>query len=153
MHTVTVSRVINAPFSAVWDALDDFGRIHEFHPLVEASRITNGVPRGVDAQRECRFYNGATIRETITRHKPNESYRIQIVDPGPYPLREAYADVSAQDVGQGRTRVTFETNFQPKFGPVGWLMAQLMMKPQFRRACFQNNLKRSNFFAGPAVAP
>ncbi|MCU4719645.1 hypothetical protein [Halapricum hydrolyticum] len=37
-----------------------------------------------------------------------------------------------EPIDENSTEVTFTMSFVPKYGPVGWLMAELMMKSQFR---------------------
>jgi hypothetical protein len=35
-------------------------------------------------------------------------------------------------ISDGQSEMSFELLFTPKYGPVGWLMAQVMMKPMMR---------------------
>jgi len=133
MHTVSVTRTLPHPFPRVWEALDDFGAVQKYHPTVEKSGILNGIARGEGAQRVCQFYDGSAIKERITEYRAGRGYTVEIVDFGPFPLKQAVARISAQAEGDGKTRVTFKMSFLPRFGPFGWVMAQTMMKPQFRR--------------------
>lgn len=133
MHTVHVIKTIDVPFERAWAALDDFGGIANFHPRVESSPITNGIASGQGATRACHFYNGDSITETITDYRPEHGYTVELVDMGPFPLKHAVANLDAEPVGANKTKVSFKMQFVPKFGPVGWVMAKLMMKPQFEK--------------------
>jgi len=61
------------------------------------------------------------------------SYTVTITDVGNFPLKQATAGLRAEPAGDGRTRVSFDMRFKPKFGPVGWVMGRAMTEGQFRR--------------------
>ena len=133
MHHVQVNRVIDRPADAVWAILDDFGGVYRFHPLVEKSPITNGISSGLGAQRVCHFDDGNAIREKIVAYEPGRELEVEIVDPGKFPLRRAVGRFSVEPLDNARSRVDLNMAFQPKFGPLGWLMAKTVMVPQFRK--------------------
>ena len=91
MHHVQVDRVIDQPVDTVWAALDDFGGVYRYHPLVEKSLISNGISSGLGAERVCHFDDGNSIREEITAYEPGRAYEVEIVDPGKFPLKRAIA--------------------------------------------------------------
>lgn len=132
MHTVTVNKTIDVPAQDVWEALDDFGGIYRFHPLIETSPIVNDVPRGEGAKRECTFYSGGSIKERITDYEPGRSYTVDIYDNGPFPLKQSVSTITIEHAGSGRTDVDWKLDFEPKYGPAGDLMAYTVMKRQFR---------------------
>ena len=140
MHTVTTTRLINAPKDKVWAALDDLGNVSNYHPLVETSSITNGVSSGKGAERICNFYDGTSIAERVVDYVPNHSYKLAITDTGSFPLKAAVGQFKVRARDELSTWVSAEIQFEPKFGPLGWVMAQLLMKPQFKRI-FNNLLK------------
>lgn len=133
MHSVRVQRILNVPVAEAWAALDDFGGVANYHPMVERSPVTPGKTHGLGAGRVCHFHGGGAIQEEITDYTPGQGYTVEIKDAGPFPLKRAVADLSVTPAGTGKTEFVFKMRFTPKFGPVGWLMAQLMMKRQFRR--------------------
>ena len=100
---------------------------------VETSPIANGIASGLGAERVCHFDNGDRIRERVTAHEAGKEYTVEIVDPGQFPLKSAVARISLSPVGGDRSRVRFEMSFEPKYGPVGWLMAATVMQSQFKR--------------------
>jgi hypothetical protein len=133
MHHLNVTRTIDIPADRVWEVVDDFGAVYRYHPLVEQSPIRNGIPSGEGAERVCHFGGGNSITERISQYEPGASYTIDIIEPGKFPLKSAAARLSVHPLGPGRTRVGFDMAFQPKFGPVGWLMGKTVMRGQFRK--------------------
>ena len=133
MHELSVARTIDVPADEAWKIIDDFGAIHRYHPLVDRSPITNGVASGVGAERVCEFDNGDKITERITAYDPGKGYTVEITDTGKFPLKSAVGTFGVRPAGKGRSTVQFDFQFQPKFGPVGWLMGKTVMRYQFRK--------------------
>ncbi len=133
MHEVQVARTIDVPAEEAWKIIDDFGGIHQYHPLVERSPIKNGVASGLGAERVCHFDNGDAITERITGYEAGREYTVEITDMGKFPLKAAVGTFGVRPAGKGRSTVQFDFRFQPKFGPIGWLMGKTMMRSQFRK--------------------
>ncbi len=133
MHEVRVDRVVDVPVDRAWSIIDDFGGIYRFHPLVESSPIINGVASGPGAQRVCHFDDGNAITEEITDYQPGREYTVEITDPGSFPLKTAVARITVEAEGDDRSRVGFVMRFQPKGGPLGWIMGKAVMEGQFRK--------------------
>lgn len=131
MHTVSVSRVFHAPLDEVWNALDDFGGIWKYNPGVESSRIVNDIATGEGARRECLFYDGERIEETIVDYEFEERYTVELTDVGPYPLHSSRVDIEITASDDHHTEVTMTGRFHPKYGPLGWAMAKMKMIPTF----------------------
>ncbi|MFC7250524.1 SRPBCC family protein [Halomicroarcula sp. GCM10025324] len=132
MHTVTATRTINTPVATVWDAIDDFGNVYRFHPDVKHSESINVAGTGEGVQRQCDFYNGGVIREEVVERIPEERQVSNVYDLGSFPLKEMVGSFDLKPIDENSTDVTFTMSFVPKYGPVGWLMAKVMMKGQFR---------------------
>ena len=49
-----------------------------------------------------------------------------------FPLKEAIAKLSVEPRGAARSAVTFDFEFAPKYGPLGWVMGNTIMAAQFR---------------------
>ena len=90
MTNFTLSRTIQVPADRVWDILADFGSVHIFHPMVDASPITNGQDTGLGAKRRCELYNGTMVDEEVTSFSP-ERRNIAITVNQPTPPIEAMA--------------------------------------------------------------
>lgn len=132
MHSVSVTREIDAPIQDVWQVLDDFGGVAKYNPNVEASRVIAGPDTGTGATRECVFVNGGRIEEEIVDYRSETGYTVKFTDMGEFPLRENVVEIRVRSLAESMTAVTITSNFTPKYGPLGWIMAKTMMKSKFR---------------------
>lgn len=133
MHTVTQRRTIPAPLDDVWSVLDDFGGVANYNPSVERAFITNGVASGVGATRQCDFYDGASIRERISSYEAGIGYDVDFVDVGSFPVQEMHASIRVHVVDAATTEVEMVSRFVPKYGPLGWMMAKLLMESRIEQ--------------------
>ncbi len=133
MHTITVSKTINIPKEKAWETISDFQAIYKFHPDVESSPIQNNIKRGLGAERICTFYDGGSIGEKVTNFEEGESLTFDIVDTGPLPLKKATAFISVRSVSKHKSAIDWRMDFDPKFGPLGWLMAKLVLKSKLKQ--------------------
>lgn len=134
MHEVRASRVIDAPKSTVWAVLDDFGGVSKYSPGVEDSGIVDGPDTGVGAVRECRLDGGGRIAEEIVEYDEGSSFTVNFVDMGDFPMKENIVELAVREIEPNRTDVTMTGRFTPKFGPIGWLMAKVMMKSKLEES-------------------
>ncbi|SEL78594.1 SRPBCC family protein [Haloferax larsenii] len=132
MHTVSSTRTIDTPVATVWNTIDDFGNVYRFHPDLEHSENINDAVTGEGAQRQCDFYDGGTIREEVVESVPEQRQVTNVFDLGSFPLKEMVGGFDLKPLDENSTEVTFTMSFVPKYGPVGWLMAKVMMNGQFR---------------------
>jgi hypothetical protein len=133
MFQVEVNHKINAPAEKVWQTIDKFGQVYTYHPLVKHSKSINDLPTGQGAERTCHFEDGNIIKERIINYEDNKKYQVEIYDPGKFPLQKAIGTLEVRSDDKARSNVTFIMDFQPKFGPIGWLMAHMVMKKQFSK--------------------
>lgn len=133
MHRASVSKNMQVTPEQAWDALNDFGGIHKYHPLVNTSPIINGKSSGLGAERVCNFHDGNAIKERIVDYTENQGYSVDIIDPGKFPLKSAVAHITITPASDHTTDINFAMEFQPKFGPIGWAMGKLIMEKQFEK--------------------
>lgn len=131
MHSVSVTRVIDASIEDVWRVLDDFGGVAKYNPNVEASKIVAGPDTGTGATRECVLDNGGRIEEEIIDYKSGTGYTVNFTDTGDFPLEENIVKIRVESLDEARTAVTMTSNFTPKYSPIGWILAKTMMKSKF----------------------
>lgn len=134
MHEVSVTRKINASSSVVWQVLDDFGGVAKYNPGVAESGIVTGPDTGEGATRECVLDGGGRIEEEIIDYEPDSTYTVKFTDMGDFPLKENIVEISVAELGDSRTEVTMSARFTPKFGPLGWVMAKVMMRSKFEES-------------------
>ena len=133
MHNITVKRELKNNVETVWKVLDNYGAIYKYNPGVESSKILGEKKTGLGASRVCHFYDGSSLRETITRYVPNQGYSFELTDFS-LPLKRAASHFQLEPLPGGRSLVSVTLEFEPKFGPLGWLMAKLMMQPMLTKA-------------------
>ncbi len=133
MSRVTVSVVIEAPPSAVWDEIDDVGRHVEWMADAVAIRFASSKRRGVGTTFDCDTKIGPfrlTDRMEITEWRDRKVMGVRhtglVTGTGRFTLRRAR---------RGRTRFTWEERlrFPPWMGgPVGALAAKPVMQRVWR---------------------
>jgi hypothetical protein len=77
---------------------------------------------------------GGRIEEEIIDYEPESAYTVEFTDMGDFPLKENIVEISIAELGDSRTEVTMAARFTPKFGPLGWVMAKVMMKSKFEES-------------------
>jgi hypothetical protein len=130
MTHVTVERTVNLPSEQIWPILADFGGAYKFHPLVAHSPLIGDRTTGLGAQRRCEFYDGNHVTEEIVSWDEGRSMVVEITE-GSMPLNCATAKIELSPAGPGKTTLLFSMNYEPKFGPLGWVMDKLMLKRSF----------------------
>ncbi len=119
---------IDATPAALWSVVGRFMHIDEFAPLVTSvEALTEGEDR-VGSKRRCNFDDGTSVVEEVTTWEPNRRYRVRLSEMAAMPLREAYAEVSVEPLDNGGARVTWGMDYRVKYGPIGWLLGQTMMR-------------------------
>ncbi len=132
---------INAKPEAVWGVVSNFMHIYEFAPEIKSTEALTDGKDGVGSRRRNHFKNDSSMVEEITEWEPaKRRYRFQLSEMEPMPLREAYSAVSVEPADNGRSIVSMDMDFRVKYGPLGWLMGQTMMKMMMGKI-FDGNLK------------
>ena len=133
MHNVKVTREMNTDATTVWKHLDDFANVYKYNPGVKSSEILGRKNTGLGARRQCNFYDGTSLKEEISQYNEGQSYTLELSDFS-MPLKSAtsYMEVIAR--GPHSSTLSITLMFQPKFGPLGWIMAKLLMKPMLTKA-------------------
>ena len=132
--------VIEASPEQVWTVIARFMHIDEFAPLVKAVDALTDGDTGIGSRRRCHFEDGNSLVEEVTAWQENRGYRVRLSDTDPMPLKEAYAELSIAPQGAGRTKVSWSMDYRVKYGPLGWLLGQTMMKMMMGKV-LDGNLK------------
>ena len=119
---------IDAKPDAVWAVLGQFMHIDEFAPEIESVDALTDGNNGIGSKRRNNFKNGTSLVEEVTEWEPKRRYRVQLSEMSSMPLHEAYSAISVEPTDNGRSMVTWDMDYRVKFGPLGWLLGQTMMK-------------------------
>ncbi|WP_136657603.1 SRPBCC family protein [Nitratireductor sp. XY-223] len=131
---------LEATPDAVWAVIGRFMHIDDFAPQVKSVDALTEGEDGMGSKRRCHFDNGNSLVEEVIRWEPNRGYRVRLSEMEPMPLHEALAELSVEPVGNDRSKVTWSMDYRVKFGPVGWLLGQTMMKSMMGKV-LDGNLK------------
>ena len=131
-HHVETTLKVNAPAQKVWETLRDFSSVERYSSKVESSPIVGEIATGLGAKRKCTFYDKSTVLEEIIAYEEGVSLDIELSEFA-MPLKSLRARMKVTRVDDTSSEVYFSMDFVPKFGPVGWLMGAIMMKPMMRR--------------------
>lgn len=122
------SLVINASPDAIWEVLSRFMHIDEIAPQVASvEALTTGQDQ-VGSKRRCHFKDGGSLVEEVIEWQPGRGYRVRLSETDPMPLKEAYASIRITPAVNGGSRVDWGMDYRVKYGPLGWLLGQTMMK-------------------------
>jgi len=130
-HHVETTLRVNAPAEKVWETLGDFSSIERFSSKVESSPIVGEVAAGLGTKRICTFYDKSTVVEEIVGYQEGESLDIELSEFS-MPLESMRAQMKVTRVDGARSDASFAVDFVMKYGPIGWLMGAVMMKPMMR---------------------
>ena len=119
---------IDATPDALWAVIGRFMHIDEFAPLVESVDALTEGENGVGSKRRCNFNDGTSVVEEVTQWDANRRYRVRLSEMSALPLHEAHAELWVEPLDHGGSRVKWGMDYRVKFGPIGWLMGQTMMK-------------------------
>ncbi|HKT82546.1 MAG TPA: SRPBCC family protein [Solirubrobacterales bacterium] len=118
MASIRVERAIEAPAERVWDALRDWGAIHQ---RLAPGFVTDARLEGED--RIVTFFNGAVVREVLVDCDDEQRRLAWSVVDGPYTHHNGVAQVFADGDG---CRFVWTADLLPNAaaGPTGEMMEQ-----------------------------
>jgi len=119
---------INATPEAVWAVLSRFMQIDEFAPLIASVEALTDGDNGVGSKRRCHFDNGTSLAEEVIAWEAGRMYRVRLSEMDAMPLHESTAEISIEPSGIGHCRVSWGVDYRVKYGPLGWLLGQTLMK-------------------------
>lgn len=120
--------IIAATPEAVWNELSRFMNIDEFAPQVTSvDALTDGEIK-VGSKRRCHFQDGNSMAEEVVKWQADKGYRVRLFETEPMPIKQAFAEIALAPAGPGKTNVVWSMDCTLKYGPIGWLMGQTMMK-------------------------
>jgi len=103
---ITYETKIDAPVERVWELLNDFGNVQNFHPLVLESHSLSNLAGGTGAERRCDFGKGVALYERIVDVSDGTSMEVEIykLEGMPKPVRSTKVHFELEPSGSG-TRV------------------------------------------------
>jgi len=157
MSHIEYTAKVHAPVADAWKVIADFQNVHVYHPIVEHVTQASQHDRGLGAVRVCHFYDGGSVKETITDWKEGESFEVDLTE-GSMPFHRSSATMRVVRFDEENSCVTLSMDYETKFGPVGKLMDRLMIRSKmiamFARVLngFEYHLETGKL-VGPQGAP
>ncbi|MGI9400288.1 MAG: SRPBCC family protein, partial [Rhizobiaceae bacterium] len=82
---------------------------------------------GTGSRRRNHFENGTSVIEEVTSWQPGKGYTVKLSDMAAMPLHEASSQISIAPEGD-QSKVIWSFDYRVKYGVLGWLMGQILMK-------------------------
>ena len=131
MGTFATSTTVNAPVTAVWQALADIGNIYQWNPGVKASHTTTEQAAGVGACRYCDLGGKNFLDEEVVTWEPEKALTMRVTGTN-MPFKTADIRFTLQPNGNS-TRVTVSPIYTLKYGLVGKLMDRFFVKNTYEK--------------------
>lgn len=153
MNEIAVEVPIQAQPKVAWEAISDFFHVDNFHPFVKQVDELSTVGSGKGAIRRCNFTDGTSVVETITNWNEGKDISVDLSEfSAPLTWVKVRFWVEPSVTTPGTTVAGITMQYQVKYGPLGWLMNRLMIKPQMTKRFRDILLGLDNFVQSKDVA-
>lgn len=125
---------IDAPRDQIWEVLARLDSFGDYSPVVKGDTILSEQRDGVGAERRCDAYRPGHIDERVVAW--DEGARIALEVVGGMPIKGTGVWTLT---GTDPTNVTFQLDYAPRFGPIGFVMDKMMMAREMDKG-FASNL-------------
>lgn len=119
--------VIDAAPEAIWAALADYMNVDNFCPGISRVEALTHDENGLGSRRRNHFPNGSSLVEEAIAWDVGKKLVVRLTEMEGIPLKTATGDIAVQAHG-GKTKVVWGITFTPKYGPLGWVMGQTLLK-------------------------
>jgi polyketide cyclase/dehydrase/lipid transport protein len=130
----TIQHEIHAacPPDQVWAALADLEAVQHYNPGVRSAAIESPKRTGVGAMRSCELFPKGRVVERVTHWEEERALGLEVAE-SDWPIH-FMRWVTRIEPNNGGTRITQSLEYRVKFGPLGWLLDQLVMKRKLTAA-------------------
>lgn len=129
---VNTAIIINAPSSAVWDVLKEFGTVSEWAPTVSKSYYLNSKTSGIGTARHCDIQGFGGIQETVTDWQEGKGFTYSVTPLGPLAASNSRWDISSINEQTSKLEVTL--SYDIRFGILGKILHKLVMRKKLEQA-------------------
>jgi uncharacterized protein YndB with AHSA1/START domain len=126
MTTIHHEILAACPPERVWALLSDLEAVQRYNPGVRHATIEGALRTGVGARRSCELLPKGRVVERVTHWEDGRAVGLEL-ESHDWPV-EFMRWVTRIEPHGGGTRITQSLESQVKFGPLGWLLDQMMMK-------------------------
>ena len=129
VKSIKMDKVLDLPAEKVWAVVgEDYGAIAYSHPRIIASNYINGsLQAGEGAERICLFNEKGTqfLKEKMENYDPEKmTFVNRVYQAGKFPVDPDYtkAIYKVEDLGNGKSRVSFDMEYRTKPSFMGGMM-------------------------------
>ena len=114
--------------SQVLELLADVTTVDKWNTHVKKVDLASTDKQGLGAARVCHFYDGTSLKETVT--ELDDSHVKMIVSEFSLPLRDMNIEFTVKPSTRHAdgTDLTFSANYNVKYGPIGYLLGVTVLK-------------------------
>ena len=138
MAVFTIERTVQAPLEHVWRFVSNLNAYGDVAPNLSKAVVTSGTGEGMT--RRCWDHQNQHWDETCTLWEPFQQYRF-VVDTSapnyPYPFKALAGTWQIEKVAATITAIRMLFDYTLKYGVVGKLANELILKRQFQKICEQ----------------
>ena len=116
----------NCPPGKVWALLSDLEAVQRYNPTVRTATVQGGRRTGVGAERACELVPKGRVVERVTHWEDGRAVGLEVAQ-SDWPIHFMRWITRVEPAGSS-TRITQSLEYKVKFGPVGWLLDNLVMK-------------------------
>ena len=127
MATIDHDLTAHCPPQAIWALLADLEAVSRYNPGVRAAALRGAQRTGVGAARACELRPQGRVVERVTHWDDGRALGLEVAE-SDWPIHFMRWVTRLQPTPEGGTRVTQSLEYQVKFGSVGWLLDQFVMR-------------------------
>ncbi len=126
MTTIHHEVQANCPPEQVWALLSDLEAVQRYNPTVRSATVQGARRTGVGAERTCELVPKGRVVERVTHWEDGRAVGLEVAE-SDWPIHFMRWITRLEPTGAS-TRITQSLEYEVKFGPLGWLLDNLVMK-------------------------
>jgi carbon monoxide dehydrogenase subunit G len=130
MIDAEATRIINGSHDQVWEFLTDLTTVNEWHPEVKSVDLLSSHKKGLGATRICHFYDGTSVKETVTA--VDDKHMVLELSDYSAPMKDFFVEIAAKPLDSNKTEVSFVFHYTVKYGPIGHLLGVTLLKAKMK---------------------
>ena len=116
----------DCPPEKLWSALSDLIAVSAYNPGVTRARLVGSQSSSTGAMRECDVLPKGKVRERVIAWEEGKAVGIEVTE-SDWPITYMRWTTRLSPLGNG-SRIDQDLDYGMKFGPLGWLLNQLVMR-------------------------
>lgn len=126
MTTIHHEIQANCPPERVWALLSDLTAVERYNPGVRSAAFEGPQRTGIGARRSCQLLPRGRVVERVTHWEEERALGLEVAE-SDWPIHFMRWVTRLEGRGQA-TRITQDLEYRVKFGPLGWLLDNLVMR-------------------------